>query len=214
VLIYELRKLSWSKCSNPRTSCAGQFLSRSFVVLLRKSNPQNYNLQIAVVRGVIGTRIMNKIFYVCISILLCSCAYIPEKLYEGKKSLSEISVIEGYSVPLAGKSSSIYYVHFSSIATIQENQLVNQKSISGKVLHVEPGRYLVTTYCFYNNGISDIYAQPSIDLTVEAGKKYVIECQNTESQETLGQRVPVQAVVGSVTINTESKSKSKEKAKL
>ncbi|EIK43542.1 hypothetical protein O59_003940 [Cellvibrio sp. BR] len=31
--------------------CAGQFLSRSFVVLLRKSNPQNYNLKTAVVHG-------------------------------------------------------------------------------------------------------------------------------------------------------------------
>jgi TonB family protein len=29
----------------PRTSCAGQFSSRSFVVLLRKSIPQNYNLK-------------------------------------------------------------------------------------------------------------------------------------------------------------------------
>ncbi len=37
----------------PRTSCAGQFLSRSFMFLLRKSNPQNRNLQTAVVRGVI-----------------------------------------------------------------------------------------------------------------------------------------------------------------
>ncbi|WP_263186062.1 MULTISPECIES: hypothetical protein [unclassified Shewanella] len=38
--------------NNPRTSCTGQFVSRSFVVLLRKSNPQNYNLQTAVVLGV------------------------------------------------------------------------------------------------------------------------------------------------------------------
>jgi hypothetical protein len=30
-----------------RTSCAGQFLSRSFVVLLRKSIPQNHNLKAA-----------------------------------------------------------------------------------------------------------------------------------------------------------------------
>jgi hypothetical protein len=31
---------------------AGQFVSRSFVVLLRKNNPQNRDLQTAVVRGV------------------------------------------------------------------------------------------------------------------------------------------------------------------
>src|SRR5690606_41161090 len=56
---YTLKRLN-KKCpvlldqySNPRTACAGQFVSRSFVVLLRKSNPQNYNLQTAVVRGVI-----------------------------------------------------------------------------------------------------------------------------------------------------------------
>ena len=41
-----------TKRSNSRTSCAGQFVSRSFVVLLRKSNPQNRDLQTAVVRGV------------------------------------------------------------------------------------------------------------------------------------------------------------------
>ena len=41
-----------NKRSSPHTMCAGQFVSRGFVVLLRKSNPQNHNLQTAAVRGV------------------------------------------------------------------------------------------------------------------------------------------------------------------
>ena len=48
--IHHLKSLT--KSSNSHTSCAGQFVSRSFVVLLRKSIPQNYNLQSAVVHGV------------------------------------------------------------------------------------------------------------------------------------------------------------------
>ena len=44
---------SITRRSSPHTSCAGQFVSRGFVVLLRKSNPQNHNLQTAAVRGVI-----------------------------------------------------------------------------------------------------------------------------------------------------------------
>jgi hypothetical protein len=157
---------------------------------------------------------MNKIFLVCVCVFLSACAYVPEKLYSGKKSLPELAVIEGYSVPLVGESSSSYYVHFSSITSIQGNQLMKRKGVSGKVLHVEPGRYLVTTYCFYNNGFANIHAEPGIDLTVEAGKKYVIECENTQSQQTLGQRVPVKAVVGRVTSNTESTAKSRKKANL
>jgi len=43
---------SLTKCTNSRTSCAGQFLSCGFVVLLRKSNPQIRNLKTAVVHGV------------------------------------------------------------------------------------------------------------------------------------------------------------------
>ena len=38
--------------SSTHISCAGQFVSRGFVVLLRKSNPQNRDLQTAAVRGV------------------------------------------------------------------------------------------------------------------------------------------------------------------
>jgi hypothetical protein len=41
-----------TKCSNPRTSRAGPFISRGFVVFLRKSNPQSQNLKAAVVHGV------------------------------------------------------------------------------------------------------------------------------------------------------------------
>ena len=43
-----------SRCSITSALCAyvGQFLSRSFVVLLRKSLPQNYNLKTAAELGV------------------------------------------------------------------------------------------------------------------------------------------------------------------
>src|SRR5690554_4501519 len=51
MLYFNLQK-SLTKCSNSRTSCAGQFVSRGFVVLLRKSNPQNRDLQTAVEHGV------------------------------------------------------------------------------------------------------------------------------------------------------------------
>ena len=44
--------------TNPRTSCAGQFVSRGFVVLLRKINPQSHNLQTAVVRGVMPSLVV------------------------------------------------------------------------------------------------------------------------------------------------------------
>lgn len=40
-----------SRCST-HTSCAGQFLSRGFVVLLRKSIPQNRDLKTAAELGV------------------------------------------------------------------------------------------------------------------------------------------------------------------
>ena len=47
------------KCLTSRCSitpalraCVGQFLSRAFVVLLRKSNPQNHNLKTAAELGV------------------------------------------------------------------------------------------------------------------------------------------------------------------
>jgi hypothetical protein len=40
-----------SRCSS-HTSCAGQFLSRGFVVLLRKIVPQNHNLKTAAELGV------------------------------------------------------------------------------------------------------------------------------------------------------------------
>ncbi len=43
--------MSANKRNNSRTLCAGQFVSRSFVIFLRKTNPQNHNLQTAVVRG-------------------------------------------------------------------------------------------------------------------------------------------------------------------
>jgi hypothetical protein len=33
--------------TDANTSCAGQFLGRGFMVLLRKSIPQNYNLKTA-----------------------------------------------------------------------------------------------------------------------------------------------------------------------
>jgi hypothetical protein len=43
-----------SRCSTASAlrACAGQFLSRSFVVLLRKSIPQNHNLKTAAELGV------------------------------------------------------------------------------------------------------------------------------------------------------------------
>jgi hypothetical protein len=43
---------SANKLRQAHTSCAGQFVSRVFVVLLRKSNPQNHDLQTVVLRGV------------------------------------------------------------------------------------------------------------------------------------------------------------------
>jgi hypothetical protein len=46
-----------SRCSS-HTSCAGQFLSRSFVVLLRKSIPQNHNLKTAAELGVMQRRMV------------------------------------------------------------------------------------------------------------------------------------------------------------
>lgn len=49
---------SLTKCTNSRTSCAGQFLSCGFVVLLRKSNPQIRNLKTAVVHGVSTKRVI------------------------------------------------------------------------------------------------------------------------------------------------------------
>lgn len=47
-----LKIKSLTRRSSTHTSCAGQFVSRGFVVLLRKSNPQSHNLQTAAVRDV------------------------------------------------------------------------------------------------------------------------------------------------------------------
>jgi len=60
-----------SRCSS-HTSCAGQFLSRGVVVLLRKSIPQNHNLKTAAELGVrhhlLGEVIqMIRIFFCCIA---------------------------------------------------------------------------------------------------------------------------------------------------
>jgi len=48
------KKCITSRCSTTPVlrACVGQFLSRSFVVLLRKSIPQNYNLKTAAELGV------------------------------------------------------------------------------------------------------------------------------------------------------------------
>jgi hypothetical protein len=62
-----------TKRSNPHTTCAGQFVNRSFVVLLRKRFPQNYNLQTAVVRGVIKGDSMKNILVIVLMPLLFSC---------------------------------------------------------------------------------------------------------------------------------------------
>lgn len=153
---------------------------------------------------------MHKLYILFIACMLGSCAWTPEKLYQGKKQLHEIAVIEGYSVPMTGQRLSHYYVHFSSIASVHENKVLNATKVAGKVLHVEPGRYLVTTYCFYDNGFANIHAEPIFDISVEAGKKYIVICENTETQETVGQLVPVRAVVGEVTSNAPIKGKNKK----
>ena len=64
-----------TRCSNVVTlRSTGQNLSRSFVVLLRKNNPQNHNLQTAVEHGVI---------------VLFQCAFlIAVKEYETSESSS------------------------------------------------------------------------------------------------------------------------------
>jgi len=49
------KKCITSRCSS-HASRAGQFLSRSFVVLLRKSVPQNHNLKTAAELGVMAKR--------------------------------------------------------------------------------------------------------------------------------------------------------------
>jgi hypothetical protein len=51
-----LEKCITSRCSiTPALrACVGQFLSRAFVVLLRKSIPQNHNLKTAAELGVMG----------------------------------------------------------------------------------------------------------------------------------------------------------------
>jgi len=50
-----------SRCSTAPAlrACAGQFLSRGFVVLLRKSIPQNHNLKTAAELGVMPARKQN-----------------------------------------------------------------------------------------------------------------------------------------------------------
>ncbi|AQT60424.1 hypothetical protein B0D95_10185 [Cellvibrio sp. PSBB023] len=58
LLLYKVAT-SLTKCIN---SCAGQFLSRGFVVLLRKSNPQIHNLKTAVVHGVMRGLYQLKLF--------------------------------------------------------------------------------------------------------------------------------------------------------
>ena len=50
-----------SRCSS-YTSCAGQFLSRGFVVLLRKNIPQKHNLKTAAELGIIGHRLKPQCF--------------------------------------------------------------------------------------------------------------------------------------------------------
>ncbi len=46
-------KSAITRRSSPQAPLAGQFVSRSFVVLLRKSIPQNHDLQTAAELGVI-----------------------------------------------------------------------------------------------------------------------------------------------------------------
>ena len=48
----QMRKKQFNKSLKHRHFVAGQFLSRNFVVLLRKSIPQNYNLKTAAYLGV------------------------------------------------------------------------------------------------------------------------------------------------------------------
>jgi hypothetical protein len=54
VLVKAIKSVATRRC------VAGLFVSRSFMFLLRKSIPQNHNLQTAVVRGVMLVRSQNE----------------------------------------------------------------------------------------------------------------------------------------------------------
>jgi uncharacterized membrane protein YjfL (UPF0719 family) len=59
LLVLRAKKCLTSRCSTTPAlrACVGQFLSCGFVVLLRKSIPQNHNLKTAAELGVIASEL-------------------------------------------------------------------------------------------------------------------------------------------------------------
>jgi hypothetical protein len=70
---YSWNKQSITRRSSPQATLAGQFVSRSFVVLLRKSIPQNRNLQTAAELGVKYLSLFWFIVVVNAIVFLCMC---------------------------------------------------------------------------------------------------------------------------------------------
>jgi hypothetical protein len=92
------RKNNLTKCCNPRTTCAGQFVTRGFVVLLRKSNPQTTTYKLPLSTALTKNSLMKKFLILLVAFTaLVSAGVVGVFLYSTKNMCGNEVFKEVYS---------------------------------------------------------------------------------------------------------------------